>query len=313
MAKDAYYFSHDSNARYDPKILAMRSAFGMEGYGRYWCLIEILRDEDGYKLKKTKHLYDALAMQMQCERNAAHDFVDACINEFGLLHEDDEFIWSESLVNRMNHKDKKSEKARKAAQKRWQKVSSDAVSVHSDSDSNADAMQTHSERNALKESKGKESKEKDIKRNEEEATKDISVVDKLLKNNIISPAFITETLREDIDDICSNFGFDDPKEIIFYGIKVAVRGNGRTWKFIYNRLEYWRKQGVHTVADAEQLESGETSRRTHQIQRGRHGPQSQHQEVVPEFMKHPKKDKPPEDPEEVKRRAEKLEEFLNSI
>ncbi|MCO7128424.1 DUF4373 domain-containing protein, partial [Sporolactobacillus shoreicorticis] len=133
--KDAYYFSHDSNARYDPKILAMRAVFGMEGYGRYWCLIEILRDEDGYKLEKTKHLYDALAMQMQCERNAAKEFVDACINEFGLLHEDDNFIWSESLISRMENKDKKSEKARKAAQKRWQKSSNDAGSMHMQSDS----------------------------------------------------------------------------------------------------------------------------------------------------------------------------------
>lgn len=168
MSKDAYYFSHDSNARYDPKILAMRAVYGMEGYGRYWCLIEILRDEDGYKLEKTKHLYDALAMQMQCDRNAAHDFVDACINEFGLLREDDEFIWSDSLIKRMENKNKKSEKARKAAQKRWKKSSYDADSMPSQSDkkavqsvSNADAMQTHSERNALKESKGKESKRKE--------------------------------------------------------------------------------------------------------------------------------------------------------
>ncbi|MCL1633015.1 DUF4373 domain-containing protein [Sporolactobacillus sp. CPB3-1] len=63
--KDACYFIHDSNARYDPKILAMRAVFGMEGYGRYWCLIEILRDEDGYKLEKTKQLYDAFAMRQK--------------------------------------------------------------------------------------------------------------------------------------------------------------------------------------------------------------------------------------------------------
>jgi DnaD/phage-associated family protein len=138
------------------------------------------------------------------------------------------------------------------------------------------------------------------------------VVEKLLKNNIITPAFITETLNEDINDIFNKFGFDDPKAVIFYGIKAAVRGNGRTWKFIYNRLEYWRKQGVHTVADAERLESEETSRRTHQIQHGKHGPQL-HQEIRPEWMDKPQQEKPPEDPEEVKRNAKKLEKFLNSI
>ena len=31
--KDAYFFSHDCNARNDPKILALRSVYGAEGYG----------------------------------------------------------------------------------------------------------------------------------------------------------------------------------------------------------------------------------------------------------------------------------------
>lgn len=30
--KDTYYFSHDSNALIDPKILAMRCDYGIEGY-----------------------------------------------------------------------------------------------------------------------------------------------------------------------------------------------------------------------------------------------------------------------------------------
>ena len=46
--KDAYYFPHDCNARNDPKILALRSVFGAEGYGVYWMLIEILREQPDY-------------------------------------------------------------------------------------------------------------------------------------------------------------------------------------------------------------------------------------------------------------------------
>lgn len=34
--KDAYFFSHDCNARNDPKILALRSVYGAEGYGVYF-------------------------------------------------------------------------------------------------------------------------------------------------------------------------------------------------------------------------------------------------------------------------------------
>ena len=34
--KDAYFFAHDCNARNDPKVLALRSVYGTEGYGLYF-------------------------------------------------------------------------------------------------------------------------------------------------------------------------------------------------------------------------------------------------------------------------------------
>ena len=48
MSKDAYYFPHDSNARHDPKIVAMTAVYGMAGYGYYWAIIEILREQKDY-------------------------------------------------------------------------------------------------------------------------------------------------------------------------------------------------------------------------------------------------------------------------
>jgi len=108
-------------------------------------------------------------MQMQCDSNAANDFVYACINEHELLVEDDEFIWSPSLLKRMGKKDKKSEQAKKAAEARWKKSNNGGENNNSEDEqcgSNADAMQTQSERNANKgkESKGKESKGKNKER-----------------------------------------------------------------------------------------------------------------------------------------------------
>ena len=148
MAKDAYYFSHDSNARNDPKILRMRRVYKSEGYGWYWALVEMLRDEEDYKLC-IEDGGNALAMQMQCEENAAHKFIADCITPFELFESDGTHFWSNSLMRRMERKEEKSEKARQAALSRWEKKD------------NANAMQTHSERNALKESKVKESKAKE--------------------------------------------------------------------------------------------------------------------------------------------------------
>lgn len=264
MSKDAYYFSHDSNARYDPKILAMRSAFGMEGYGRYWSLIEILRDEDGYKLKKTKHLYDALAMQMQCDRNAAQEYVDACINEFGLLHEDDNYIWSDSLINRMDNKDKKSEKARQAAQKRWRKSNDDAGSMHSHSDSNANAMQTHSERNALKESKGKESKEEEkhalhaCNASVREAM--VSKESDELKN----PELHSEAVQFFVEQFGSTNPLDNDSiadwetalstDIVIAAMKLVISKGSRSIKFVDKVCRDWQVADVSTVREAREFE-----------------------------------------------------------
>lgn len=48
--KDAYYFSHDANARNDIKIIRLRRSLGLEGYGIYFCLIEMLREQNDYRL-----------------------------------------------------------------------------------------------------------------------------------------------------------------------------------------------------------------------------------------------------------------------
>jgi hypothetical protein len=146
MAKDAYYFSHDSNARNDEKILSLRMELGMEGYGIYWAIIEMLRDSTDYR------------MRTQCERiafelHADSEHIKSVMNDFELFESDGEYFWSESLLRRMEIKEERSKKASLSAKARWDK----AKTMRTHSEGNANAMQG-------KESKGKESKvqERDI-------------------------------------------------------------------------------------------------------------------------------------------------------
>ena len=139
--KDAYYFSHDANARHDPNISEMRADYGSEGYGWYWIIIEMMREQADYKLKLCK--CNAFAMQMQCENDAAKKFIDDCLKRYELFTTDGEYFWSESLIRRMKMREEKSEKARQAALSRWE------------NNDDANAMQTQCERNAIK---GKEIK-----------------------------------------------------------------------------------------------------------------------------------------------------------
>lgn len=81
------------------------------------------------------------------------------------------------------------------------------------------------------------------------------IIQALIDNQIVKPAGLNKTLSDDLDDVFKNFGFTDPKQVILEAIKISARGNGRTWRFVFNKLDYWRKQGVKSVADANNLEN----------------------------------------------------------
>lgn len=49
MKKDAYYFPHFCNARHDRKLKRVQKELGIEGYGIYFMLLEILREQDEFK------------------------------------------------------------------------------------------------------------------------------------------------------------------------------------------------------------------------------------------------------------------------
>jgi hypothetical protein len=49
MKKDAYYFPHYSNARNDAKLIKLRRVLGIEGYGLYFMLLEVLREQTDFQ------------------------------------------------------------------------------------------------------------------------------------------------------------------------------------------------------------------------------------------------------------------------
>jgi len=149
MAKDAYFFPHDCNARNDPKILAMRSVYGSAGYGWYWMIIEMFREEESHRLYLNKYTYDALAIQMQCDRSTVEKYIADCCTEFKnsgstLLTTDGEFLWSDAFLRRMKLVDIKREKARESAIIRWK-------TEHSENGRKPKVKRSHSEGNAIKE------------------------------------------------------------------------------------------------------------------------------------------------------------------
>lgn len=311
MGKDAYYFSHDANARHDPKILAMMSVYGAKGYGWYWIIIEMLREQSDLKLSLSgKYTFNAIAMQMHCNADECKKFVLDCINEFELFASDDHYFWSESLIRRMEKREEVSKKRSEAAKKRWSKkpdTSKDSEQINTTSEqkeskTDANALQSGSIKG--KEKKVKERKEKEIKTKEEEPGPE-NMIDFLIQNNIVHPGSITPTLRDDLADVETNFNFDDPLLMIKEAVKDAVRGNGRTWKFVYNKLNIWRKQGIKTVDQLRFLEEKQSM--------PRQSFNKPKQEPQPKWLDDENYGKDNDDPaalEEAKRKSAEMKEKL---
>ena len=165
--KDAYFFSHDCNARNDPKILALRSVYGAEGYGVYFMLVEILREQPDHKLAVNKYIWSTLAMQMQVEASKLEQIINDCCTEFSengntLLVNDGEYLYSASLLRRMGKVDDISNLRREAARKRWENKPC-KTSGNSDGcsdDANAGQEQSKEKKSKEKQSKAEQRKEK---------------------------------------------------------------------------------------------------------------------------------------------------------
>ncbi len=62
MSKDSYWFKHDSTAGRALKMRKMSHIYGHEGKGLYWDVVEILRDQEGYRFES-----DESSLQMLCD------------------------------------------------------------------------------------------------------------------------------------------------------------------------------------------------------------------------------------------------------
>jgi len=167
MSKDAYFFSHDTNARHDPKISALKSDYGIEGYGRYWIIVEMLAEQENYELTLNGWGVRAIATECHTNKENIQKFIEDCINEYELFKSDDTHFWSKSLKKRMEYKDRLREKKRKAGKKgakaRWNKGKDKAENKQSNGSANGSAIAKNGKQNETKQNK---TKENDIKENE---------------------------------------------------------------------------------------------------------------------------------------------------
>ena len=137
------YFSHDSGARRDPKVLKLRSKYGAEGYGWYFMIIEILREQDDYTFPYSDE-FDVAGLSMELGTTPEHlsIFIQDCIEKFLLLKLENGKLFSSSLNDRMDKMEEISEKRKSAIAKRWAATNTNEVQTDTkDKSKNTNVLQ----------------------------------------------------------------------------------------------------------------------------------------------------------------------------
>lgn len=115
--KDAYYFPHFSNARHDRKLRRVVKDLGVEGYGIFFMVLEVLREQTDFRFPIQD--IDLLADEF----NVSEAKLKAVVFNYDLfsITEDNQFI-STKMVFYLQPYLEKTERARVAAQTRWSNV-----------------------------------------------------------------------------------------------------------------------------------------------------------------------------------------------
>ena len=151
------YFNHDSNARNDEKIVALRIRYGAEGYGVYFMLIEMLQAAPGCVLEKD---YKALAFDLRVSARR----IKSIVEDFGLFTPTDggKKFYSERLIRHVNEAEenerKRSEAAQYAASIRWDAENGMRIASENHANRIEKACESHK---ATPDAKTKEEKERE--------------------------------------------------------------------------------------------------------------------------------------------------------
>ncbi len=112
--KDAYYFGHDANAFTDPKIMRLRASLGLEGYGFYFAILELMRNEKDYILDIED--MDFLFFHLGIDQAKLKQMLSKCL-AVGLFKQEGSKLFSDSFLVRMVEVDKIRAKRREAGRK----------------------------------------------------------------------------------------------------------------------------------------------------------------------------------------------------
>jgi hypothetical protein len=139
MKKDAYYFPHFCNARHDRKIQRVIKELGVEGYGIYFMLLEVLREQIDFKYP----LSDIDLLSDEFKTPLAK--IETVIKRYDLFQVDEnQNFFSMKFIYYLQPYMERTQRAQNAANIRWSALNNkkmDANALPEHSNCNASAMQ----------------------------------------------------------------------------------------------------------------------------------------------------------------------------
>lgn len=114
--ENAFYFSHDYNARNDRKIASLVKDYKSSGYGIYWCTVEMLHEEGG-QMEFDDITFDAIAKDLNEANEAVKEVLQKCIDKYKLLHIVDNTISAHRVKQNLSFSEAKKEIKRNAGKK----------------------------------------------------------------------------------------------------------------------------------------------------------------------------------------------------
>jgi len=173
MAKDSFWFAHDSNAQDDIKLMKIRRIYSFWGIGLYWCIVERLRATTEYQWPDSPTDMGFLCETVNCLDEAKFMLFIADTIRFELFTRADGQFFSQSLIDRMRKWD-----AKKRAGSQGGKRSGEAR-----------AKQTRSKTPSKREANAKQVREENIR--EEKTTTTVEAAEE--KMNRLKTQWLGET------------------------------------------------------------------------------------------------------------------------
>lgn len=101
MAKDSYWFRHDSTSGRDLKMRKIQHIYSHWGKGIYWDVMEVLREQDGYKYECDESSLQTLCDIIGCKDEIKFmNWFNDCVKEL-LFTKDSNYFFSKTLIDNM--------------------------------------------------------------------------------------------------------------------------------------------------------------------------------------------------------------------